>query len=286
VSTQPSRFRTIVHALSAGTPVLTAIDALAERLGFGLGEVVLQGALKDARVTMPGLSNPLDLPGESAVVYARGLIDPQLGVRSLSVMLAFADRGLPQLIGGTLVEGTVLTLDATLTAFDEGAFAFDDAPQRLSAHSAAPARAPASAATRPAQSALPGVAPTSRPAPAVAPGPAAISAPQAASHPPQSTGWASAVAASNAPRAAPPAAGGRPAKAQVDDESEDLRPGDLIIHPALGRCKVMAAPDADKLRVRLPAGKLTELHMRVVKVTRSADEDGIRVFRATIGAQR
>lgn len=290
MSTEPSRFQTVVQALTVGAPVLTAIDALVERVGFGLGEVVLQGVVKDAHVSMPGLVNGIDLPGECAVVYARGLVDPQLGLRSLSVMLAFAERGLPHMVGGTLVEGTVVALDATLTAFDEGAVAFDDLPHRPVSQqpassprpvaAAAPGRPSAPAGSRTPPAPVPGVAPTSRPAPAAASGPPASPAP------PQPSGWASAVAASNAPRPSPQASAGRPSRAHIEDESEDLRPGDLIIHPALGRCKVMAPPDSDKLRVRLPAGKLTELHLRVVKVTRSADEDGTRVFRATIGAQR
>jgi hypothetical protein len=95
-------------------------------------------------------------------------------------------------------------------------------------------------------------------------------------------GWASAVAASTAPRGA--TAASLPATGAGEDDDDELRPGDLLIHPALGRCKVVSATDGEKVRVRLPAGKLTELHLRVVKVRRAADEDGTRVFRATIGS--
>lgn len=295
MSIEPLRSRNVVQALTSGAPILTTIDALIERVGFGFGEVILQGSIKDARVSMPGLAHGLDLPGECAVVYARGLVDPQLGLRSLAVLLAFADRGIPQMVGGTLVDGTVIALDATLTAFDEGAVAFDDAPPRSVSQpsspsrtvaAAAPSRPTAPAPSRPHAAPLPGVAPTQRPASAPLSGAGASTTPPVTAAPPPSTGWASAVAASNAPRPSTQASIGRTSRTQVEDESEDLRPGDLIIHPALGRCKVMAPPDSDKLRVRLPAGKLTELHLRVVKVTRSADEDGVRVFRATIGAQR
>jgi hypothetical protein len=109
--------------------------------------------------------------------------------------------------------------------------------------------------------------------------------PASASSSPAGGGWASAVAASTAPRGAL-AASASSANPDDDEDDDELRPGDLLIHPALGRCKVVAATDGEKVRVRLPAGKLTELHLRVVKVRRAADEDGTRVFRATIGTTR
>ncbi|MFZ4734917.1 MAG: hypothetical protein ACOYM9_03175 [Bradymonadia bacterium] len=291
-----------VERVAPGTPVLAALDALVERHGLVSGELRLQGRVRDARLGLPGLPAGHDLPGESALVFGRALVDPQLGLHPLSVVLAFAERGLPHLLGGELLEGTCLELEVVVETFaaqvgvalgpDAPAARIDPAPlarapQRptavgsagLTARPTAPRPAGvaghAPVPTRPPAS-VPPARPTTTPAPTpVATPPASASAPGG--------GWASAVAASTAPRGATaaslPAAG-----AAEEDDDDELRPGDLLIHPALGRCKVVSATDGEKVRVRLPAGKLTELHLRVVKVRRAADEDGTRVFRATIGS--
>jgi hypothetical protein len=69
----------------------------------------------------------------------------------------------------------------------------------------------------------------------------------------------------------------------VEVDEPDLAPGDVLIHPHFGRCRVAKAGDDEKIKVRLPTGRLVDLHLGVMRLFRCPDEDGKRVFKARVG---
>jgi hypothetical protein len=82
------------------------------------------------------------------------------------------------------------------------------------------------------------------------------------------------------------AGGPRPSPADLGfsevEGTPDLEPGDLLVHPRFGRCRVVRAPVSEKVKLKRPTGGLFDMHLRVVSFTRAPDEDGRRVFRLEI----
>lgn len=114
---------------------------------------------------------------------------------------------------------------------------------------------------------------------------AAVSASAPAPKPtaPTGGGWGAAVSASK-----PPSRGRASRPADMSDLGfdvdgpPDLRPGDLLLHPRFGRCKV-ARGGRDKVKVRRPTGGHFDLALKVCTFTRLPDEEGRRVFQVRIG---
>ena len=80
-----------------------------------------------------------------------------------------------------------------------------------------------------------------------------------------------------APRPAPTAA----------DAGNDVREGDYLNHPTLGRCVVTNADHDDRLTIRLESGRTVELHTGLVDIAppRTA-ADGTRTFAVSIRRRR
>lgn len=95
-------------------------------------------------------------------------------------------------------------------------------------------------------------------------------------------GWGAAIEASGEADTPPP-------KAVQSDESKTphdeatLKPGDILLHPRFGRCRVARVPMFGKVKVRRPTGALIDLHMKVLTFVRNPDEDGSRVYALKIG---
>jgi predicted DNA-binding protein with PD1-like motif len=81
-------------------------------------------------------------------------------------------------------------------------------------------------------------------------------------------------------RPAPP-----PLHAQPDDEevSElsilEMAVGDYVDHPRFGVCKIVHAPQDEKVSIRLPTGKHADLHLGVMRVHPSRQMGGRKVFK-------
>ncbi len=58
----------------------------------------------------------------------------------------------------------------------------------------------------------------------------------------------------------------------------DIREGDFLDHARFGMCKVVRVPKDDKVTVRLPTGKLVDLHLGVMTVSPLREMGGRRVF--------
>jgi len=62
----------------------------------------------------------------------------------------------------------------------------------------------------------------------------------------------------------------------------ELKPGDVLLHPRFGRCRVVRTPMFGKVKARRPTGALIDLHLKVLLLKRLPDEDGRRIFEVSI----
>lgn len=67
------------------------------------------------------------------------------------------------------------------------------------------------------------------------------------------------------------------------DEAEELilleiRPGDYVDHPRFGKCRVVHAPQEDRLTIRLGSGKHVDLHMGVLRILPGRETGGRKVY--------
>ena len=72
-----------------------------------------------------------------------------------------------------------------------------------------------------------------------------------------------------------------PPSAQL--KTEDLAVGDILMHPRVGRCKVVRAPSFGKIKIRKPSGAFSDLHLRVVQITRVETSPNGRTVHIRIG---
>ena len=63
---------------------------------------------------------------------------------------------------------------------------------------------------------------------------------------------------------------------------EEMRPGDVLLHPSLGRCTIVEAPKEERIIVRLESGKRVSLATKVLNVSPYRVEGGVRVFPVSI----
>jgi predicted DNA-binding protein with PD1-like motif len=123
-------------------------------------------------------------------------------------------------------------------------------------------------------------------APAVEASPQAAPAPQPESAPIAGKGLSWKDAAAEAASGADDAKGAQSAQdiyADVNLEEPAMKPGDILEHPKLGRCRVMKVDEGEFAHVRLPRGRIRKLSLEIVNVEFDREEDGRSVFRAIIG---
>ena len=68
-----------------------------------------------------------------------------------------------------------------------------------------------------------------------------------------------------------------------DVEIIDPQPGDIVVHPRFGKCKVERLEDGEFLHVRLESGRSVRLNMEVINLQISGYEGGQQIFETKIG---
>lgn len=65
--------------------------------------------------------------------------------------------------------------------------------------------------------------------------------------------------------------------------TQEFAVGDILMHPRFGRCKVVRAPSFGKIKIRKPSGAFSDLHLKVVQITRVEMTSGGRTIHVRIG---
>jgi predicted DNA-binding protein with PD1-like motif len=73
----------------------------------------------------------------------------------------------------------------------------------------------------------------------------------------------------------------------TESGSAEVREGDFLDHPTLGRCEVTDAEQPDRVTIKLESGRLVELHTGLITVEqREVLKNGKRVFAVTVRRRR
>lgn len=281
--------RRLVVEIPARTPLLPAVEAACARGGITDGYVRLSGRIRDAQVRVDPEGAPFELDGPVLLVQAWGRLHSGKPFVP-NALLAWQGGGLPSNVAGVLLEAESGGVEAVVEIWEDAPAdtpqVADDQPRAEPAPTRSRGRSgrrgsPAGASAGPRAGSDPGSSDAGRPA-----GRAAEQASNEASAAeatsseaaPTKGGWAAAVAASQGmsrPAATP--AGGR-----SGEDSPELSPGDILIHPRFGRCRVSRASDGERVKVRSATGRLMDLHFKVLTLQRQPDEDGRRVYKVFI----
>ena len=62
----------------------------------------------------------------------------------------------------------------------------------------------------------------------------------------------------------------------------ELVTGDFLEHPRLGLCEVVDLADESRIAIRIPTGRVVELHRRIVHLAFAEERDGHKVFSVSI----
>ena len=62
----------------------------------------------------------------------------------------------------------------------------------------------------------------------------------------------------------------------------ELGTGDFLEHPRLGLCEVVDLADESRIAIRIPTGRVVELHRRIVHLAFAEERDGHKVFSVSI----
>jgi len=75
----------------------------------------------------------------------------------------------------------------------------------------------------------------------------------------------------------------------VEEEEPDVEvgevqlvTGDFLEHPRLGLCEVVDLADESRIAIRIPTGRVVELHRRIVHLSYSGEREGKKVFGVSI----
>jgi predicted DNA-binding protein with PD1-like motif len=69
-----------------------------------------------------------------------------------------------------------------------------------------------------------------------------------------------------------------PSRLLDEDLQYDLRMGDYLEHPRLGRCEVIQVIDDDRIAIRLDSGRIAQLHLGLLRLTRQGRAGARQVF--------
>ncbi|MFT7579845.1 MAG: putative DNA-binding protein with PD1-like motif [Myxococcota bacterium] len=77
-------------------------------------------------------------------------------------------------------------------------------------------------------------------------------------------------------------------KTSAEPHELDIRPGDSLNHPTLGRCEVLGGDveTEERLTIKLESGRVVELHLGLLELTPVPTEDGTRIFKVSIRRRR
>ncbi len=238
--------------------------------------------------------------GEVDLVHGNGVIavlGDQVILRIDAVMSAHGPLG-GQTLAGQLRAASVVDVEFVLDVFDDltinRALDRDTGGLVLDSIQVVASPDPAPVAAKPAVK--PAAKPAAKPAPAqvelaVTSAPEPKATPEAA--PETKMSWGEAVAATDATKKSGAIGVQRPsgtssptadeiyADIDLDGEDEELpamKPGDLIDHPKLGRCRVMRVEDEEYAHIRLPRGKISKLMLDLFDVSFGGKENGKNIF--------
>ncbi len=286
------------ESLPQGEALHDALEACCEAHNVEKAHAELQGVLERATLSAEPGAEPLCLEGPLYLVQCQGEIENSR-IASLFGLVSWSDRGQPRVAAGMIKNADVLAVSAVVfpvESAESGKAAPTQTAKRKSriteADEAKKAKESAELETvsaKPTRASRPNhVAPETRkaekddidlsaemavltPAPMPAPAKTATGA----------GGWGAAVAASKAAQASPRSASRayHPDDLGFDvDGPTEWLPGDILLHPQFGRCRVMAASKGSKVKVRRESGGYVDLVLSVFKCIRQADENNARVF--------
>lgn len=293
---ETTRTRRLAGRVEAGEDPVDALTDLCREHGVTAGEVRGLGTLDQIELVR---FNPdsrdyevvFDGEGSFDLISLTGNISrlgDQVVVR-LEVLASVVGPFGPQVITGQLRSGRAVSCDIVLDVFEDLAFerGVDAATGRLELKTIARTRTAAQ--------------PTAADTAAAADTAEAVRAEPTPEQKPisgKAMSWKDAVAES---QQATETASDRAGKAAGDGKSrdqrakeiygdllesgpeEEMKPGDILDHPKLGRCRVMKVAEGDFVHVRLPRGKIRKLSLDIVDVEYSGEENGRNVFKARIG---
>ena len=298
--------RRIVAAVSPGVSMHAGVSAILNRHAVSRGEFRLVGRIRDVRLSIDTTGAAFALPGPLLLVSASGLIEPDSSDLEIVGTVAWHDTGLPGLMGGRIEEAVSDGVDVIVEAWQSaeaestparpstGNIPSSAEPKSRDSQRPRTERTPAIERKRPRTNS--GASPSSQDRPTAqspdrgeheaesgrfhkssAPTPSTRSRPTAPAPPAEKPagGWSAAVAAS---QSSPPSSRASRVDPTPNDEQE-LQVSDILVHPKFGRCRVARAED-DRVKVRLPSGRLVDLHVNVFRLVQLPDEEGRRVFKA------
>ncbi|MFN3197038.1 MAG: hypothetical protein ACE366_01300 [Bradymonadia bacterium] len=273
-------------ALSPGTPLVEALEARCAQLQIADARVLIRGGLTAVTLQPTVDDPPVTLSGRLHCVYAEGWLKG--GELEIHGLVSWAGPGMPGSLGGIFEAAVCDHIEVMVSPWSlaDSTSATPAKPTKARRGSAAPKEvAPKKASRKTPESPVVDLSEEmdALQTPAAPPRRAPKSTP--APEPAASTGWGAAVAQSkktSTPRRSTPRGSKPTAVDPKGVNGDELQVGDLLQHPRFGRCRVMRPAERGKVKVRLPAGRLTDLHLKVVRLIRQPDENGARVFKVLI----
>lgn len=199
-----------------------------------------------------GRSAPVELRGELELVSSDLWLGPEGELHGTVVLAALAAGALPVLTGGRLLMATCGEVEAERVAVEAAAVSAKAyGSSAAEAAPSAPEKAPMDATSRGSRAAATEARPAAPAAPAV-------------------SGWAAVAAASATVQAA----------AEEDEEidADELERGDVLLHPVLGRCRVLGLLGGDAVKVQIGGrSDSRKLVLRVFRILRQGDTREFRL---------
>jgi len=86
-----------------------------------------------------------------------------------------------------------------------------------------------------------------------------------------------------APARREPETGGRRSEVEeIELDEIELERGDWLDHPRLGQCQVLARDNDERVPVKLPSGRVAELHLGLFKMFRAGRKQGGSVYKVEV----
>lgn len=279
------RARRIVGQLSPGEDIVGALTQLCQEESIEAGELHVMGALRSAelaRFDPERKDYHVAHTCEAAeIVRLDGTVATIGGqvVLRLSALLTAAGPFGDQFIAGQVRDATAEACEFILEAFEDMRMVRGKDAKTgrtiLSAIDHVRIATPAPAAASPAA-------------------PAAASDAQAPESEPAKMSWGEAIRASEEVSSRPTPS--KPQTSIFDEPEEDpeeiyanvsdgpieempeMKPGDVLDHPKLGRCRIMKVEDEEYAHIRLPRGKISKLVLEIFEIEYKGTDHGRNVF--------
>ncbi len=293
--------RLLMGSMDRGEELVAQLGRIADLQQIKAGALRGLGTLQDVElvrrdhasgewVTCVDASGPFDVIQLTAHMASLG---DQPAIR-VDALLSAQGPGGTQLIAGQIRKATVVEFEFTLEAFDDlvaerrldqGVLVLAEVRQTNTEPKPVRERKPVERIAEPKLGKV--EPPASRPAPAYTP-PAAA---EPEDDEPEQMSWGEAAKAAQEVKPArekpkvrkPPR---RTDSTGEDDDEEDdhglMEPGDVLDHPALGRCRIIRVEEDEFAHIRLARGPIRKLALEVCDIRFVGEEDGRNVFKVRI----